>query len=231
MKVTNSGLARLIVILTICIVFNFIGSANAYPLKLHLQQEVSAAMTGAYFSITNDQEDLVNNSSLYITKEMWVAFGSEEWIEVGTVRGVIENPDLGYIDWNGHFMAWNLGATYRERNFQNEYPTGIHNFEVTNVNGTWTVYMDYTQVATVPQFDGYSNAVKQIVGIETGDTSNSFVDGTYAAALQYRNTSGTWKLWNSSGVTPSDSSNPDTQSILGWTSTYNSSINRLTFNN
>lgn len=125
-------------------------TANAYPESVHLQQEVTSSITGAYFSITNDQEDLVNNSSLFITKEMWLAFSSTDWIEVGTVRGVIDNPDIGFIDWNGHFMAWNYDSTYRERNFQTEYPTGTHNFEITNVNGTWTVYMDYTQVASIP---------------------------------------------------------------------------------
>jgi hypothetical protein len=107
-----------LILLLFCTIFVISNQliVNAYPLRVHVQQEVAASMTGAYFSITNDQEDLVNNSSLFITKEMWLAFSSTDWIEVGTVRGIIDNPDEGYIDWHGHFMAWNYGSTYRERN-------------------------------------------------------------------------------------------------------------------
>jgi hypothetical protein len=192
---------------------------------------VDTTVTGVYTSITNDQEDLLHVNNTFITKEMWMPFNSTgtKWIEVGTTRGPI-NSSSGYIsDWHGHFMAWADGSEYHERNFQTEYPTGTHNFQISRDSGTWTVYMDYTKVATVPHFDAYTTAVQQMVGIESNDNSNSFKSGTYASAMQFRNTSGTWGKWNQvSGTTIRNGTN-DAGTAMGWSLSYSGTYNKLSF--
>lgn len=209
-------------------------TANAASINPHAYVQAyiqpSGGLSGVYMSITNDQEDLSHvGGSSFINKEMWMAFSNSQWIEAGTTRGPIDSSS-GYIsDWHGHFMAWNDDSTndYHERNFQNEYPTGTHNFQISRDSGTWTVYMDFTQVATVPHFDSFTTAIAHQVGIESNDNSNSFVSGTYASALEYRNTSGSWVLWNNTSIY--DGTNQAGKD-MGWSLAYSSTNNRLTFN-
>lgn len=199
--------------------------ANAYPVYPHeyVQKEVDKPMTGAYTSITKDQDDLSNVYGQFINKEMWMAFSNNQWIETGTTRGPINASDYTINDWHGHFMAWGNNGNYGERDFQAQYPTGSHSFQISKDSGNWTVYIDYTRIATVPIFNNYATASYQIVGIESSDTSNAFVSGTYASAMQFRNTSGSWVTWDAPGFPVYDTSSNN----LGWYSNYSSSSNRI----
>lgn len=212
------------------LILSTIPIAKASPVYPHWYalSSIDATSTGVYTSITNDQDDLSHVSGEFINKEMWLGFSNLGWIEVGTTLGPVDNSD-GYVsDWHGHFFAYYDTTSYHERNVGSQYPTGSHNFQISRdtSNGVtqWTVYVDFTRVGTVPAITE-TTGIDQDVGIESTDSSNSFTSGTYASAMQYRNTSGTWVTWNSASSTPTTYSNGSG----GWAASYSSSNNRITY--
>ncbi|AIQ13831.1 hypothetical protein [Paenibacillus durus] len=228
----NRVFVFLAVIMVFVIMYSGLPIANASPVNPHwyAAHRLSATNTGIYSSITNDQEDLSHVSGTFINKEMWLVFNTNatRWIEAGTTRGPVNNSD-GYVDdWHGHFIAYQTASgDYHERNVETEYKTGTHNFQISRdtLNGStnWTIYFDYTQVATIPSITDTSG-IYHDVGIESSDSDNSFTSGTYSSAIQYRNTSGSWVTWSSSTATRMDITNG-----TGWSATYSSSNNRLTY--
>lgn len=228
---TKNKISMAMVLALLFIVATLPFTANAASVNPHWYavQRLTATNTGVYTSITNDQEDLSHVSNSFINKETWVGFSNGGWIEAGTTLGPVDNSD-GYVaDWHGHFFAYRDGnGIYHERNVGSEYPTGTHNFQISRDTdgGTtnWTVYVDFTRVGTVPSITS-TTAIDQDVGIESSDSSNSFTSGTYASAMQYRNTSGTWTNWSSSSASKV---NLDSNGAR-WVSSYSSSNNRITF--
>ncbi|WP_164472653.1 hypothetical protein [Cohnella candidum] len=224
--------ALLSVVVALVVMLSSLPTANASSVNPHWYaiQRLTATNTGIYSSITNDQEDLSHVSGTFINKEMWLGFNTAgtRWIEAGTTRGPVSNSD-GYVDdWHGHFIAYETASgDYHERNVETEYKTGTHNFQISRdtVNGStnWTIYFDYNRVATIPAITDTSG-ISHDVGIESSDSDNSFTSGTYSSAMQYRNTSGSWVTWSSSSATRTDLTNG-----TGWTTTYSSSNNRLTY--
>jgi hypothetical protein len=221
------------IIMAFAVMLSGLPIASASPVNPHWYalQRVSATNTGIYSSITNDQEDLSHVSGTFINKEMWLIFNtaSTRWIEAGTTRGPVNNSD-GYVDdWHGHFIAYQTApGDYHERNVETEYKTGTHNFQISRdtSNGVtnWTIYFDFNRVATIPAITDTSG-IYHDVGIESNDSDNSFTNGTYSSAMQYRNTSGSWVTWSSTSATRTDLTNG-----TGWSTTYSSSNNRLTYN-
>lgn len=187
-------------------------------------QRINAIYYGGYFYNPYGQIDLnsrysSNTHHEFITNEMWNVFSTSDggrWIEVGEVDGVLNG---NY--WAGHFLAIQDDVGYREYAIGSNFSSTGHSFEIQKIGyNKWGVYVDFNKVMdfSIP----YSKVSYMDIGIETNTTTASFTNGMYNSAIQYLNSGSTW--------TKATSATREDYNPFNWISTYNSSTNRITYN-
>jgi hypothetical protein len=201
-------------------------SIDQYTAKAYFQ---TSSITGGFFNTSAGQEELTSvGQSSIISKEMWVQQGTNDWVEIGDVKGY-PTPD-GYNAgpyWAGHFYAKQRSNTdaysvsiYEEHNYGTSGVTGSHSFKVQVGNPSqglyyWDYYIDNVYVNSLLSNNASMDFVN--VGIESNNNDNTFNNGTYVDSLYYRDSS--WKLWPSNVRAISEGDN----NTLQWRSSYNSS--------
>lgn len=201
------------------------GHANIISPHANAIQIYDSINLGGYFYNLGGQVDLhggfnQNPNNGFITDEIWCAFDDSNWIELGDMDGA---KYVGGQYWAGHFCALRTPSGYVEYTIGDEYPASGCSFEILKTDSqTYTCYVNGTSQYSLSA--PYSQFCMLSQGIETNNNNSSFTNGLSSNTLMYMDTSGSWYNWGSLNTFNGDSNS------FGWTSSYNSKNNSITFN-
>lgn len=198
----------------------------------------------------------------FISKEMWVDLpstsltGSGEWLEIGGVKGGVDNSitnPTSIVYWEGHFFAYSLykadgTLVYREGKIGAANPTGSHKYTIqrdfASSNTTrWVALLDdvpayyLTTNIVTGTATKFSKAAAVTFGIESGETTNTFTNGTTVDSLSLIPSSGNptnaWLLYQGTSMVDLDTPLTSPNNYNGMRSTffpYDGVNNSITFN-
>ncbi len=193
-------------------------TADCLSPHAYTQQADYDTQYGVYFSsyyvndISSDYANTSEDGGSFITKEEWELFSSSQWIEAGSITGYL----LSYGAWTGSFVGANTcnssgTCSYQAFTAGSADPTGVHDYEIQYVgNNEWGAYVDLNLINTWSSLS--APQTEENVGIEANDSADTFVNGTSAQAVEYKDANNVWQHWTSP-------SNLDNNS-LGWYSTF-----------
>jgi hypothetical protein len=124
----------------------------------------------------------------FINKTMWLASVGGNWIEVGALNGWTSPNGMGATTfWKGNYYARSINGVYR-REFLGKFgEKGEHFYSIRKLrsgpNNTWEVYISSGQLVKV--IHPVSAFQVMQIGIETGNSCNSYKSGTFAKYPYY----------------------------------------------
>lgn len=213
--------------MSVMLLIQFAPYAKAAPLPEGFHQYATQSTNktnygGSFFLPAGETQLLSNyspsNQESFITHEMWLLFGTnnEQWVEIGAVKGCTND-----IYTSGYFAAvcnGPLDTDYTEYSLQKS-GSGVVLKLQHDGNKVWGAYIGSAMIRQL--WSNYGVAQTVNVGVETSDTGNIFTSGMTGTQLQYKSTSNIWTNFTSF--------NNYDRNQLGWTSSYNSGTNTITY--
>lgn len=162
----------------------------------------------------------------FITFEQWLRVNNtSDWFEIGYMDGSMRANQGPVEYYTGFFKAKSINETYVEDKLIKTATVGTrYTFEIVdfNANNLWEIYIGSTY------FGSFTDRVPSVSYGTSNQGYEKYVDGSSVLSVtditnQYYRSQGVWNKWSTGTVVTSNS-------ISGFTASYNSSTNTTTIN-